>query len=156
MVQRFNQNLEAAQIVETSASRLRISRRAASALLRNASTIAAKNATEWRGCGEVTSCHRLRQRHPAPRLPPAASGSLVGYKPPGDEPRRALIANVWPDGWLEEFRLYHRDANGLLVKQGDDAISASRYAMMMLRYGRTNVPSKPRRIRLGRAGWMAA
>jgi hypothetical protein len=62
------------------------------------------------------------------------------------------------DGWLEEFRTYHRDTNGMLVKEGDDAISASRYAMMMLRWGRTDVPSKPRSIgsRLGRGGWMAA
>jgi phage terminase large subunit-like protein len=42
------------------------------------------------------------------------------------------------DGWLEEYRLYHRDANGLLVKENDDAIAASRYALMMLRHARTN------------------
>jgi hypothetical protein len=41
------------------------------------------------------------------------------------------------DGWLEEFRMYHRDPNGLLVKEGDDAISASRYGMMMLRMAKT-------------------
>ena len=41
------------------------------------------------------------------------------------------------DGWLEEFRMFHRDGNGMLVKEGDDAISASRYGMMMLRHGRT-------------------
>jgi hypothetical protein len=41
------------------------------------------------------------------------------------------------DGWLEEARLFHRDSNGMLVKEGDDAISASRYAMMMLRHGHT-------------------
>ena len=35
--------------------------------------------------------------------------------------------------WLEEFRLYHRK-NGKIVKERDDVISASRYALMMLRY----------------------
>lgn len=34
--------------------------------------------------------------------------------------------------WVEEFRLYHRD-NGLIVKERDDLLSASRYAMMMRR-----------------------
>lgn len=35
-------------------------------------------------------------------------------------------------GWLGEFRLYHR-VDGLIVKERDDRISASRYALMMLR-----------------------
>lgn len=35
--------------------------------------------------------------------------------------------------WLEEFRLYHR-LDGKLVKERDDLISASRYAIMMLRH----------------------
>lgn len=35
--------------------------------------------------------------------------------------------------WLEERRLYHRK-DGKIVKERDDVISASRYAMMMLRY----------------------
>jgi len=35
--------------------------------------------------------------------------------------------------WLEEFRLYHRD-KGLIVKERDDLLSASRYAMMMARF----------------------
>lgn len=34
--------------------------------------------------------------------------------------------------WFEEFRLYHRK-DGLVVKEMDDIISATRYAMMMLR-----------------------
>jgi hypothetical protein len=41
------------------------------------------------------------------------------------------------DPWLEEARLLHRDERGLLVKEGDDAVSASRYALMGLRHGRT-------------------
>ncbi len=40
------------------------------------------------------------------------------------------------DDWLEEYSMYHRK-DGLLVKEGDDAISASRYALMMKRHGQT-------------------
>src|SRR5262249_14440914 len=40
------------------------------------------------------------------------------------------------DAWLEEVRMYRRE-NGLLVKEADDAISASRYGLMMRRHGRT-------------------
>jgi hypothetical protein len=36
-------------------------------------------------------------------------------------------------GWLGEFRLYHRK-DGLIVKERDDRISASRYGLMMLRH----------------------
>jgi hypothetical protein len=52
--------------------------------------------------------------------------------------------------------MYHRK-DGLLVKIDDDAISASRYAMMALRYGQTTIPPKPRSYR-AHAGtsWMAA
>jgi len=35
--------------------------------------------------------------------------------------------------WLQEFRIYHRK-DGLIVKERDDVISASRYAMMMRRF----------------------
>jgi phage terminase large subunit-like protein len=38
--------------------------------------------------------------------------------------------------WLEEFRLYHRK-DGRVVKEGDDLMAATRYAVMMLRYART-------------------
>lgn len=37
------------------------------------------------------------------------------------------------EGWLEEYRMYHRE-DGVIKKIYDDAIDASRYAMMMLRY----------------------
>jgi phage terminase large subunit-like protein len=40
--------------------------------------------------------------------------------------------------WLEEYRLYHRREDGRVVAEGDDAISASRYAMMMRRFGLTD------------------
>src|SRR5262249_25114844 len=43
------------------------------------------------------------------------------------------------ESWLDEIRTYHRDAKtGLIVKEADDAISASRYGLMMLRHGRTD------------------
>lgn len=46
-------------------------------------------------------------------------------------------------GWLSEFRIYHRD-NGQIVKLKDDRISASRYALMMLRHAIT----KPKKDKL--------
>jgi hypothetical protein len=35
--------------------------------------------------------------------------------------------------WFEEFRLYHRK-DGKVVKERDDVICASRYALMMKRF----------------------
>lgn len=46
-------------------------------------------------------------------------------------------------GWFGEFRLYHR-LDGLIVKLKDDRLSASRYALMMLRHAVV----KPRSERL--------
>jgi phage terminase large subunit-like protein len=40
------------------------------------------------------------------------------------------------DAWLDEYSMYHRK-DGLLVKEFDDALSASRYALMMRRWGQT-------------------
>lgn len=45
-------------------------------------------------------------------------------------------------GWLQEFRLYHR-IDGLIVKERDDRISASRYGLMMLRFACTKPNSRP-------------
>ena len=39
-------------------------------------------------------------------------------------------------GW-KNTAMYHRK-DGLLVKEGDDAISASRYALMMKRHGQSD------------------
>jgi hypothetical protein len=39
--------------------------------------------------------------------------------------------------WFEEFRLYHRK-NGMIVKDGDDLLSATRYGVMMRRYAKTH------------------
>ncbi len=38
--------------------------------------------------------------------------------------------------WFDEFRLYHRK-DGKVVKEGDDLMAATRYAVMMLRHART-------------------
>jgi hypothetical protein len=38
--------------------------------------------------------------------------------------------------WWEEFRLYHRK-DGKVVKEGDDLMCATRYALMMLRHAKT-------------------
>lgn len=38
--------------------------------------------------------------------------------------------------WFEEFRLYHRK-DGIVVKEYDDLMSATRYGIMALRYART-------------------
>ena len=43
--------------------------------------------------------------------------------------------------WFEEYRLYHRK-DGKLVKENDDAISATRYALMMKRFAKVNEPEK--------------
>jgi phage terminase large subunit-like protein len=43
--------------------------------------------------------------------------------------------------WMEEFRLYHRE-DGKLVKEMDDLICASRYALMMLRFARIVQPER--------------
>jgi len=50
-------------------------------------------------------------------------------------------------GWLAEFRLYHRD-KGLIVKVKDDRLSASRYAMMMRRFAKTEPGQGPIRRNL--------
>lgn len=42
--------------------------------------------------------------------------------------------------WFEEFRLYHRK-DGLVVKQTDDLMSATRYAVMMRRFAKTHEES---------------
>lgn len=39
--------------------------------------------------------------------------------------------------WFEEFRLYHRK-DGMIVKDGDDLLAATRYALMMRRFAKTH------------------
>ncbi len=54
--------------------------------------------------------------------------------------------------WWEEFRLYHRK-NGLIVKEGDDLMSATRYGMMMRRNAVVRV-KKQQVEGDSSAGWM--
>jgi phage terminase large subunit-like protein len=42
--------------------------------------------------------------------------------------------------WFEEFRMYHRK-DGKIVKLMDDVLSATRYAMMMIRHATTSQPA---------------
>ncbi len=51
--------------------------------------------------------------------------------------------------WFEEFRLYHRK-DGLIVKDGDDLLAATRYALMMRRFAKTHEEAEAR-IRPNRA-----
>lgn len=58
--------------------------------------------------------------------------------------------------WWEEFRMYHRK-DGLVVKEGDDLLSATRIGLMMLRYAtkspKTVIP-KPQAFGATPTGWM--
>ena len=44
------------------------------------------------------------------------------------------------DDWFREFETYHR-ANGRIVKLDDDLMSATRMAIMMLRFAGTRTPA---------------
>lgn len=46
--------------------------------------------------------------------------------------------------WFEEFRMYHRK-DGKVVKERDDIMSATRYAVMMLRFAKTKPTAIVRR-----------
>jgi phage terminase large subunit-like protein len=57
--------------------------------------------------------------------------------------------------WLEEFRLYHRK-DGKIVKERDDVISASRYALMMKRFAETATKDDELpQVYHGTGGWMS-
>jgi phage terminase large subunit-like protein len=55
--------------------------------------------------------------------------------------------------WFEEFRLYHRK-DGLIVKQNDDLLSATRYAMMMRRHAAVKA-KKRQAVDYMPVGWQA-
>jgi phage terminase large subunit-like protein len=57
--------------------------------------------------------------------------------------------------WWEEFRLYHRK-DGVIVKEGDDLMSATRYALMAIRYARTKPKPKPMVHAYGGGSWMGS
>lgn len=52
--------------------------------------------------------------------------------------------------WLEEFRMYHRK-DGKVVKERDDTLCASRYAMMMKRFADTE---KMQNFSMPKRGWV--
>lgn len=54
--------------------------------------------------------------------------------------------------WFDEFRLYHRK-DGKVVKEYDDIMSASRYALMGKRFAKTK--PKPRKPSHSGGGWMS-
>ena len=58
------------------------------------------------------------------------------------------------EDWMAEFRMYHR-ADGKIVKERDDLISASRYALMTKRFAET-APGPKLVVSTGesRGGWM--
>ena len=59
------------------------------------------------------------------------------------------------DDWFGEFRLYHRKG-GRIVKERDDLLSATRYALMMRRFAEVaRLPPKPRQSQAIAGGWMA-
>ena len=57
--------------------------------------------------------------------------------------------------WWEEFRLYHRK-DGKVVKEGDDLMAATRYAVMMLRHAATarQHSNFRRKLVYPKRGWM--
>jgi len=59
--------------------------------------------------------------------------------------------------WFEEFNVYHRK-DGLIVKENDDLMSATRYAMMMRRFAQTKSFKKPAAVNYqapAPQGWMS-
>lgn len=57
--------------------------------------------------------------------------------------------------WWDEFRMYHRK-DGKIVKENDDLMSATRYAVMMLRSAKTHEEHKAFRkpLEYGDMGWI--
>lgn len=58
--------------------------------------------------------------------------------------------------WFEEFNVYHRK-EGLIVKENDDLMAATRYAMMMRRFATTKQTKKPTAMNFqspSPTGWM--
>jgi phage terminase large subunit-like protein len=57
--------------------------------------------------------------------------------------------------WWEEFRLYHRK-DGKAVKEGDDLMAATRYAIMMIRHAATSKAyhNFRRKLNYPKRGWM--
>lgn len=78
--------------------------------------------------------------HPPKRGEPEGSGGN-GVEAGVQEMYERMLTGRWKvfrscQQWIEEFRMYHR-ADGKIVKEADDVISASRYAYMMRRFAIT-------------------
>jgi hypothetical protein len=58
------------------------------------------------------------------------------------------------DQWIEEFRYYRRE-DGLIVKDRDDLISSSRYAIMMRRYAKQSPSVWKAKPKPRYSGWAA-
>jgi hypothetical protein len=54
--------------------------------------------------------------------------------------------------WMEEFRYYRRE-DGLIVKERDDLISSSRYAIMMRRFAKQSPSVERVKPKLKRSAW---
>ena len=54
--------------------------------------------------------------------------------------------------WFEEFAIYHR-TDGVVVKEHDDLLSATRYGLMELRSARKKPTRATRRERAGTSAW---
>jgi Terminase RNaseH-like domain len=59
--------------------------------------------------------------------------------------------------WFDEFLLYHRK-DGKVHKEHDDLLSATRYALMSIRFAENLITPRPRATgpRITPGGWMAA
>jgi hypothetical protein len=79
--------------------------------------------------GKARPAMKRRQRDPNSRG--AFGWSKAADKRPAR--RRWKVFREANDDWIEEYAMHHRK-DGLLVKEGEDAISASRYALMARRY----------------------
>lgn len=104
--------------------------------------------------------HGLDMLHERATFPDGTNGVEAGVQEMLErmETGRLKVARHLTD-WFEEFMLYHRK-DGQIVKSNDDLIDATRYAMMMRRYGRpAHVPYKQQHNHAqisGSGGWMKA
>jgi hypothetical protein len=86
--------------------------------------------------GKSGECFRMTGWGPSRRAKVGGGFVHVRFTPIASEFRRRgnrrMRGGRWNifkgqnDAWLEEYRLYHRDADGRVVAENDDAISASR------------------------------
>lgn len=59
------------------------------------------------------------------------------------------------EDWFGEFRLYHRE-KGRIVKERDDLISSTRYAVMMMRFAEQTPSERKRSASASLGSWMGA